>query len=77
MSDREQLETSRPTGSAYGTGAPCYGSAELQKSAIEGRLKVATGIRDRARVAGNARKANTWARICDELLDRLLEVRGQ
>lgn len=65
-----------PTGSAYGAGAPSYESAELQKSAIAGRLKVATGIRDRAQAAGNTEKAARWGAICDELLDRLLEVRG-
>lgn len=68
---------STPAGSAYGTGAPSYQTTDLQRAAIEGRLKVATGIRDRARQAGNTKRADRWAGICDELLDRLLEVRGR
>lgn len=68
---------SKPEGSAYGAGAPAYESADLQRHQLEGRLKVAIGIRDRARESGNTKRANSWAGICDELLDRLLEVRGQ
>jgi hypothetical protein len=63
--------------SAYGEGAPSYESAELQRSAIEGRLKVARGIRDRARASGDARTDRAWTRIVDELLERLTEVRGR
>ena len=66
----------KPSGSAYGAGAPAYESVDVQKAAIAGRLKVATGIRDRALEAGNTQRASRWATICDELLDRLLEVRG-
>ena len=62
--------------SAYGT-APSYDSADLQKHAIEGRLKVAQGIADRASRSGNHQPAARWKRIVDELLDRLLEVRGR
>jgi hypothetical protein len=67
---------SERVGSAYGTGAPAYQSVALQRSAIQGRLKVATGIRDRAEAAGDSARARRWSVICDELLDRLLEVRG-
>lgn len=63
------------TGSAYGEGAPSYGAAEQQRAAIEGRLAVARGIRDRAEVGSRTRVR--WARVVDELLDRLLEVRGR
>lgn len=63
--------------SAYGGGAPTYESAELQRQALEGRLQVAVGIRDRAQVNGDDRRAAEWGRIADELLDRLLEVRGR
>ncbi len=62
---------------AYGEGAPSYESAELQRAAIEGRLRVAVGIRDRARAAGNARRAERWELVVDELLGRLAEVRGR
>jgi hypothetical protein len=68
---------SRPQGSAYGAGAPTYESAELQRSALTGRLKVAVGIRDRARTSGNTERAERWAVIVDELLDRLGEVQGR
>lgn len=61
----------------YGEGAPCYASSEHQRSAIEGRLKVATGIRNRAQKRGDLRRAASWSRTVDELLDKLLEVRGQ
>ena len=64
-------------GSAYGAGAPSYESAELQKSAIEGRLGVARGIRDRAATSGDDRRFARWSAVVDELLDRLLEVRGR
>lgn len=66
----------RPAGSAYGAGAPAYESADLQKSAIEGRLQVARGIKTRAEARGDVKEATRWGEICDELLDRLLEVRG-
>lgn len=68
---------SQPKGSAYGSGAPSYEDAEQQRSAIEGRLKVAQGIAARARTSGDTRTAAKWERICDELLDRALEVRGR
>lgn len=63
--------------SAYGTGAPSYDSTELQRHGIEGRLDVATGIRDRAAASGDVARAAKWSQIVDELLDRLLEVRGR
>lgn len=63
------------SGSAYGAGAPSYPDAELQRATLEGRLKVARNIRDGAE-PGSRRRAR-WAQICDELLDRLLEVRGK
>lgn len=66
-----------PTGSAYGAGAPTYENAELQKFTLEGRIKVAQGIRDRAATSGNQARAARWEAILDELLDRLLEVRGR
>lgn len=64
-------------GSAYGDGAPSYQDTEVQRRAIEGRLKVATGIRDRAQASGDTRSHTKGARIVDELLDRLNEVRGR
>ncbi len=45
---------------AYGDGAPSYEDAEVQRLAIEGRLRVAVGIRDRARASGNARRVERW-----------------
>lgn len=69
--------TDKPPGSAYGAGAPSYSTSELQRRAIEGRLKVARGIRDRNRASGRHERAARWSTICDELLDRLLEVRGR
>lgn len=63
-------------GSAYGAGAPTYPSAELQKSTLDGRIKVARGIRDRARAAGDTDLADRWAVVVDELLDRRLEAMG-
>lgn len=71
------MADTKPTGSAYGTGAPTYADAELQRSNIEGRIEVARGIRDRAIVSGNTARAASWQAIIDELLDRLLEVRGR
>ncbi len=65
------------SGSPYGKGAPTYPGAELQRDAIEGRLKVATGIRQRAEMDGNARRLARWRQIETELPDRLLEVRGR
>lgn len=67
----------KPIGSAYGTGAPAYESADLQRRALEGRLRVAAGCRDRRRAMGDTKRADRWAAICDELLERLLEVRGR
>lgn len=61
--------------SAYGAGSPTYQSAESQQTALTGRLEVARGIRDRA-PAGSHTRAR-WSVIVDELLDRLLEVRGR
>jgi hypothetical protein len=63
--------------SAYGAGAPSYDSADLQKQQIEGRLKVAQGFAERAAQSGNHGRAARWLQIADELLDRLLEVRGR
>jgi hypothetical protein len=60
---------------AYGAGAPSYGDAELQRRLIEGRLEVARGIRDRAEPGSRTRAR--WERTVDDLLDRLLEVRGR
>lgn len=68
---------SRPSGSAYGAGAPAYEGTDLQRRALEGRLKVAISTRDRRRAMGDTERADRWAVICDELLDRLLEVRGR
>ncbi len=65
------------SGSAYGQGAPTHTSAETQRALLEGRIKVATSIRQRAEVDGNARRAGRWRQIETELLDRLLEVRGR
>jgi hypothetical protein len=44
MAVREGLKP----GSAYAAGAPTYESAALQRQGIEGRLKVAQGIVNRA-----------------------------
>jgi hypothetical protein len=63
--------------SAYGAGAPSYADAELQRTQLEGRLRVAIGIRDRAQASGHVASAARWARNVDELLDRLNEVRGR
>lgn len=63
--------------SVYGAGAPIYVDSEHQRSALEGRLKVATGIRNRAQERGDRRRAEAWSRTVDELLDKLLEVRGR
>lgn len=65
------------TGSAYGAGAPSYSSAELQRHQIQGRLDVAVSIRDRAVSDGDTRRAERWSQIIDELMDRLIEVRGK
>jgi len=62
-------------GSAYGAGAPTYDNAELQRLTIEGRLKVARGIRDGSAPDSDAHVR--WSVTVDELLDRLLEVRGR
>jgi hypothetical protein len=61
------------TGSAYGAGAPSYPSVALQRAALEGRLEVAVSIRDRTT---RERTRQAYARVVDELLDRLLELRG-
>jgi hypothetical protein len=63
--------------SAYASGAPTYESAELQKNTLDGRIKVAIGIRDRAKASGDMRRFERWSAIVDELLDRRLEVRGR
>lgn len=62
-------------GTAYGAGAPAYADAELQRATLQGRLKVAVSIRDRA--PEGSRSHERWGRTCDELLDKLLEVRGR
>ena len=69
--------SAEPTGSAYGAGAPTYKDAELQRFTLEGRIKVALGIRDRSIADGNRARAERWQVVIDELLDRLLEVRGR
>lgn len=72
--------TARPipaSGGGSGAGAPDYGDADLQKHAIQGRLDVARGIAERAAKSGDKRRAERWKGIVDELLDRLLEVRGR
>lgn len=63
--------------SAYGAGSPVYEDAELQKHQLEGRLRVARGVATRAAASGDDRTAAKWNRTADELLDRLLEVRGR
>jgi len=63
--------------SAYGAGAPTYTDASLQQFTIDGRLKVARGILERALADGNQRRAVRWQQIVDELLDRRLETRGR
>lgn len=63
--------------SAYGAGAPTYTDVELQRSQIEGRVKVARGIANRAQAAGDNERAARWNQNADELLDRLLELRGR
>lgn len=67
----------KPTGSAYGAGAPTYKDAELQKFTLEGRIKVMRGMRERSIARGDSARAVRQQAIIDELLDRLLEVRGR
>lgn len=64
-------------GTAYGEGSPTYESAELQRSTLQGRLELARRWAIRYAETGDARRAAKWNRIADELLDRLLEVRGR
>jgi hypothetical protein len=64
-------------GSAYGAGAPTYDDADLQKRALQGRLELARRWSVRYAEQGDERRAAKWSRIADELLDRLLEVRGR
>jgi len=63
--------------SAYGTGAPSYDDAERQRAAIQGRLELARRWAVRYSESGDQQRAAKWDRIADELLDRLLEVRGR
>lgn len=51
-----------------------YPTPELERAAIEGRLAVAKGIRDRARAEGRTRTADQWQANVDALLDRLANV---
>ena len=62
---------------AYGEGAPTYEIVELQKATIQGRAQLARRWAVRYAEAGDHRRAVKWNRIADELLDRLLEVRGR
>lgn len=62
--------------SAYGSGAPTYENAELQKNNILGRLRVARGMVVAFRAEDDPVRAARWQRVVDDLLDRLLEVRG-
>lgn len=64
-------------GSAYGAGSPTYEDAEQQKRALSGRLDLARQWAVRYAESGDQRRAGKWNRIADELLDRLLEVRGR
>jgi hypothetical protein len=61
---------------AYGA-APTYDDTELQRFTLTGRLKVAEGIRDRYVASGDEARARRWTATIDQLLDRLLEVRGR
>jgi hypothetical protein len=66
--------------SPYGAGAPTYESASVQQSAIDGRLKVAIGIRDSYAPDGlqpDPRRHVKWSHIVDELLDRRAETMGR
>ncbi len=63
--------------SAYGAGSPTYENADLQRQQLEGRLQVARGVATRYVAAGDSDRAAKWNRTADELLDRLLEVRGR
>lgn len=65
------------SGSAYGAGSPTYESADVQRSALQGRLDLARRWAVRYAESGDQRRAAKWNRIADELLDRLLEVRGR
>lgn len=65
------------SGSAYGTGAPSYTDTDVQRKAIQGRLDLARRWAVRYAEQGDQRRADKWNRIADELLDRLLEVRGR
>ena len=64
-------------GSAYGVGAPTYDNAEQQRRTIQGRLDLARRWAVRYADSGDHRRAAKGNRIADELLDRLLEVRGR
>jgi hypothetical protein len=66
-----------PQGSAYGTGAPAYNDTDLQRAAIQGRAALARQWAVRHAATGDQRRAAKWNRIADELLDRLIEVRGR
>ncbi len=77
MSDNLPDSTLTSRGSAYGTGAPAYESTEVQRSAIQGRSDLARKWAVRYAEEGDQRRAAKWGRIADELLDRLLEVRGR
>lgn len=77
QADRSLMMADLTHQSAYGAGAPSYENVDLQRHLIEGRLKVAQGIAARAANSGDQRRAVRWKHIADELLDRLLEVRGR
>jgi len=48
----------------------------MQRHTAEGRLRVARGIRDRARARGNTALAAHWDQIVSELVDLILEMEG-
>ncbi len=63
--------------SAYGAGAPIYETADLARATLQGRAELARRWAVGYRANGDLRRADKWDRIADELLDRLLEVRGR
>jgi hypothetical protein len=51
-----------------------YDSPGLERHALEGRLAVAKGIRDRCVNRGDTARAASWQAIVDQLLEHLAHV---
>lgn len=63
--------------SAYGQAGRYPDHAGLERHGVLGRLKVQAMAIPRHRRSGNAARLARAYAICDELLDRLLDVRGR